>query len=261
MVYQPRAPTPTGMKTMKEGGERARASAAHRTETTDVSAEFDTWLRSRGVWWDSALSTTATNVAAGYGVVATKPLQKGAILVSIPWKACFGASSRNADAELKNEDTQDALAKQLMLEQKRGPSSRWAALLKMLNPSPCPWSWAEEDAAYLDGTELAPVLQVKRQRLRAECEVDVARGRTTVGEYAEACALVAGHANPWYGGSIVPFNCTLNWSPAPNVEFESAERGKKVVGVATRDIAVGEELTQACASAGLDGRLKTRVRA
>ena len=52
--------------------------------------------------------------------------------------------------------------------------------------------------------------------------------------YAAACALVASHANPWFGGSIVPFNWTLNYGPRPNVSFES--EGSVVVGRATRTV-------------------------
>ena len=48
--------------------------------------------------------------------------------------------------------------------------------------------------------------------------------------------------NPFFGGSIVPFNCHLNWSEAPNVVFDA--EGDDVVGRAERPIAAGDELTQ-----------------
>ena len=57
---------------------------------------------------------------------------------------------------------------------------------------------------------------------------------------AAACALVASEANPWFGGSIVPFNWTLNYAREPNVAFES--EAACVVGRAARAIREGEEV-------------------
>ena len=35
---------------------------------------------------------------------------------------------------------------------------------------------------------------------------------------------VTSHLNPWFGGAVVPFNCTLNFSDEPNVVFEAEVR-------------------------------------
>lgn len=219
------------------------------TSTTDAGKhggeyEYAAWLRSRGVSWnEDALTTTTAGVVAGWGVVATEALSAGDVLFSIPREACFGARAANADAPPLEADTQEYLATLLLRERKKGTTSSWAPLVAMLTETSCPFAWPEAAQRYLDGTELAPVLVVKRQKLATERAGASALQRVKAREYAKACALATSHANPWFGGSIVPFNTTLNWSAHPNVEFEPSEGGEAcVVGRATREISSGEEV-------------------
>lgn len=66
------------------------------------------------------------------------------------------------------------------------------------------------------------------------------------------------HTNPWFGVSVVPFNTTLNWDKAPNVEFDleeeeeednslinHSETRQRIVGRAICNIKKGTELFQA----------------
>ena len=207
-------------------------------------ARYAAWVAAQGVHCHESVITTRDGVVAGYGCVATRKLKKGELLFRVPRKACFGPSAgAPIDAEAPG-DTQRRFAVRLLKERAVGSASRWHPLLAVLSPAPCPWIWPEGSERYLDGTELEEVLARKRQRLRCERKKlglsdDAARSR----EYDAACALVASHLNPWFGGSITPVNATLNYAAAPNVEFE-AEGVDTVVARAVRPIAAGEELTQ-----------------
>ena len=90
------------------------------------------------------------------------------------------------------------------------------------------------------------VLEAKLKRLQTELVGQIAAGkvssRVSAGEYAETCVSLSSCVNPWFGGSLVPFNITLNCSLDPNVSFEPA--GNKVVGRAMQAIQPYEELTQ-----------------
>ena len=60
--------------------------------------------------------------------------------------------------------------------------------------------------------------------------------------------ILHSHVNPWFGGSFVPFNTTLNWGSVANVEF-CLQQGNnaiatEIVGKAICDIAKGCELFQ-----------------
>ena len=207
-------------------------------------ARYAAWVAAQGVHCHESVITTRDGVVAGYGCVATRKLKKGELLFRVPRKACFGPSAgAPIDAEAPG-DTQRRFAVRLLKERAVGSASRWHPLLAVLSPAPCPWTWPEGAERFLDGTELEVVLARKRQRLRCERKKlglsdDAARSR----EYDAACALVASHLNPWFGGSITPVNATLNYAAAPNVEFE-AEGVDTVVARAVRPIAAGEELTQ-----------------
>jgi len=207
-------------------------------------ARLAVWLAAQGVQCHESVITTRDGVVAGYGCVATRKLKKGELLFRVPRKACFGPrAGAPIDAEAPG-DTQRRFAVRLLKERALGSASRWHPLLAVLSPAPCPWIWPEGSERFLDGTELEEVLARKRQRLRCERKKiglsdDAARSR----EYDAACALVASHLNPWFGGSITPVNATLNYAAAPNVEFE-AEGVDTVVARAVRPIAAGEELTQ-----------------
>ena len=58
------------------------------------------------------------------------------------------------------------------------------------------------DRALLQGTELEAVVQLKVARLDAERRLveEVLKERVSRRTYAHACAIVASHANPWFGG-------------------------------------------------------------
>ena len=181
-------------------------------------AAYELWLRERGVRWDDAVSITTEGVAAGWGCVATCAIKKGSKLFQVPAAACFGARSRKPDTNPDGKDSQQRLAVALLAEREKGASSAWAPMLSMLCADPgCPWRWPVEAQRYLDGTELEPVLRLKRERLEAESRSLGLKAYA----YEAACALVASEANPWFGGSVVPFNWTLNYAPLPNVSFES----------------------------------------
>ncbi|EOD34398.1 hypothetical protein EMIHUDRAFT_449359, partial [Emiliania huxleyi CCMP1516] len=207
-----------------------------------LAATLARWLKSRGVVWSSArVATTREGVVAGYGCVALQPLRRGEELFRVPRAACLGATSAGADADVTDGDCQRRLALALL-----EATADWAPFLAMLTPARCPWVWSESERRLLDGTELEPVVEAKLRALAEEhASLPQAVAEACGAErYAELCALAASHANPWWGGCIAPFNTTLNWARRPNVSFEP--RGSKwVVGVATRRIRAGEELTQA----------------
>ncbi|CAK0843933.1 unnamed protein product [Prorocentrum cordatum] len=145
------------------------------------------------------------------------------------------------------------MARLLLRERAAGSGSAWAPLLRVLSAAQCPWTWPASGRCCLAGTELAPVLWAKLVRLDTEYEKLPREFRTGRAEYREVCALVSATINPWFGGSIVPFNCTLNYSSAPpNVRFESDEGGRAVIGRALRTVQAGEELTQEYADSQAD---------
>ena len=239
------------------GRKRKVGDSADSVTPSDDEQAYAAWLRSKGVWWrEDAVAIGSENVVAGWGVVATANIKKGELLFTVPWQACLGARSKKVDAGPPEGDTQAHLAGCLLREQAKGGQSSWSPLLRMLTRAPCPWVWPKDATSYLTGTELEPVLKVKSRRLASEHSASKELQRYSAAEYAEACALAVSHINPWFGGSVVPFNTTLNWSAQPNVEFDAAasfsassrSSGRSsVAGRATRDISIGEELTQECA--------------
>ena len=118
--------------------------------------------------------------------------------------------------------------------------SRWRPFLRTLKPAPCPWTWNAKDRALLQGTELEAVVQLKVARLDAERRLveEVLKERVSRRTYAHACAIVASHANPWFGRSLTPFNCTLNYSKEDHITFEEDE--DLVIGRARFDTHAGE---------------------
>ena len=217
-------------------------STCHEVESTTTSVAYDSWLATHGVYCHEAIVTTRTGVVSGFGCVATRKLRRGEVLFRVPRGACFGPDPGAAiDAEAPG-DTQQRFAARLIEETRKGAASEWAPLLSVLTPAPCPWIWPEAALRFLDGTELQEVLKRKQKRMRLERR-ELGLPKECAREYAEACALVASHLNPWFGGSVTPVNCTLNYSAAPTVEFE-AEGCGTVVARALRTIRPGEELTQ-----------------
>lgn len=207
-------------------------------------ARYHAWVAEQGVYCHEAVATTCEGVVAGYGCIATRKIKRGEVLFRVPRQACFGPKAGAAiDAEPPG-DTQEHFARRLLKERAKGTASRWAPLLGVLTPAPCPWIWPAAAHQFLDGTELQEVLERKRKRLRRERKgTGSDDGDDRSREYDCACALVASHLNPWFGGSITPVNCTLNYAASPNVEFE-AEGADSVVARALRVIPAGEELTQ-----------------
>ena len=168
---------------------RPRASSS--SDATTREHAYATWLRARGVWWkEDALETSQHGVVAGWGVVATQPIDAGELLFKVPQRACFGARSERAKDAPPPEDTQEHLATLILREKKKGSSSVWAPMLEMLTHAPTPWVWPDGAAQFLAGTELEAVLAMKRRRLAAErsASAELTAGWSE-GEYAEACAL------------------------------------------------------------------------
>ena len=230
-----------------DGGEgRSVAVSASGSLGAGAVAQYERWLRARGVRWKEAkLATTDEGVSAGLGCVATAAIADGEALCRVPREACLGASAavEGGDEKALERDTQQQMATTVLAELALGDVSRWAPLLRMASPAGCPWTWPARWRSWLDGTELEEVLRQKMERLEAEwCHVKARRVEAAGGggphEYRQACALVASHLNPWFGGAIVPFNLTLNFAWQPNVRF--AAEGGEVVGRAARAIRPGE---------------------
>jgi len=246
---------------------KRRADQLDAAGADQTDPEFSRWLKARGVIWsERRVATTNKGVVAGYGCVATVPIKRGEELFRVPRAACLGAVADEADAGVvdNEKDSQSRMA--LVLAE---ASEDWAPFVKKLTPAPCPWLWpAATQQRLFAGTELAPVLAMKREVLAAEYAAlpPAVTQRCSLPRYVELCALAASHMNPWFGGSIVPFNTTLNYSLEPNVAFEP--KGTEfVVGIATRKIGAGEELTQEYADATSElvykygpPRLSTRLR-
>lgn len=217
------------------------------------------------------VETTQQNVVAGWGCVAKADIPEGTVLFRIPRSACFiatkdGDNHQDDDHDDDDsyhdpttKDTQKDLALHLL---KHRHSSTWAPFLNLLTPQSLPWTWNEALRDCLQGTELEQVLQNKIRRIQAEYESILnswdaqteKRECITYQEYLDATSIVASHANPWFGVSIVPFNTTLNWGRHVNVEFDLDEMHSDhddnhhsrevVVGRAVRHITNGSELFQ-----------------
>ena len=159
--------------------------------------------------------TYSTRCIAGFGLIATKPLTKGEVLFVTPKSACLVSRKDRGD-------TQRRAATKLIKEARKKSRSRWRPFLRTLKPAPCPWTWNAKDRALLQGTELEAVVQLKVARLDAERRLveEVLKERVSRRTYAHACAIVASHANPWFGRSLTPFNCTLNYAKEDHITFE-----------------------------------------
>ena len=118
--------------------------------------------------------------------------------------------------------------------------SRWRPFLRTLRPAPCPWTWNAKDRALLQGTELEAVVQLKVARLDAERRLveEELSEKVSRRTYAHACAIVASHANPWFGRSLTPFHCTLNYAKEDHITFGEDE--DMVIGRARFDTHAGE---------------------
>ena len=213
-------------------------------------AAFESWLSTHGVSWRADLfgicSASDSAVAAGWGLLAKVPIKPGQELFRVPRRACLGATCDGADDgdDVQFMDSQQKLATTVLQEIALGKKSTWRPMLDMISAAPCPWAWPEEARAFLDGTELAAVVRVKMQRLSEELATIAESANPT--SYREACALVASHANPWFGGqTLVPFNFMMNCSIGGASNVETDADGEFVVGRAVVPIAQGEELVHA----------------
>ncbi|KAL3781297.1 hypothetical protein HJC23_006521 [Cyclotella cryptica] len=240
-------------------------------------SRYHQWLASKNVHVRSDLvETTQQNVVAGWGCVAKANIKEGTLLFRIPRSACFIATkdgntsdddsnsdSNDSDDDSSDDpttkDTQKDLAMHLL---KHKHSSTWAPFLDLLTPQSLPWTWTDQIRECLKGTELEQVVHSKILRIQAEYASiqhswdAQAEKRACISyqEYLDATSIVASHANPWFGVSIVPFNTTLNWGSDVNVEFDLEETQPNgnnnhdceevVVGRAVSDISKGSELFQ-----------------
>ncbi|KAJ8605849.1 hypothetical protein CTAYLR_000525 [Chrysophaeum taylorii] len=152
---------------------------------------------------------------AGLGCIATQTIGENELLFVIPKRACICAEARGGDSQKS------------LVEKLKGPLSA------VLRPAACPFAWPKKAVEFLKGTELERVVAAKRERLRKESRDP---------GYAKKCAIALSHANPWFGMSIVPFACLLNYGKPKNVVF--FESGEYVVGTSTRRIRAGAELFQ-----------------
>ena len=207
---------------------KKRARVIRHDDPRPVPAKvlaYESWMRSRGVTWNDAVSTTDIGVVAGYGCVASRTIKKGVEIFRVPRNACLGATSQVADTgDEVTTDSQLHLANLVLDERAKGEASEWAPMLNMLEyNAPCPWLWPEaQRQAYLKGTELEPVVRLKLERLEQEWRSlekggkggnkGKRGGKKNAGtecshsreSYLEACAMVLSHVNPWFGGAIYP---------------------------------------------------------
>ena len=104
-----------GRKRRRDSSQKAAALPVAEVSDAGAANEaaYAAWLRSRGVTWHSGVHTTREGVVAGWGVVATKRLERGEILFSIPRGACLGACAVRAATVPPAKDTQLPLAKVL----------------------------------------------------------------------------------------------------------------------------------------------------
>jgi hypothetical protein len=216
------------------------ATMANADEASAQQQAYQAWLESNHVFVRTDLvETTNENVVAGWGCVATANIKKGTVLFRIPRAACFAvaASSTNQDKSDCNDDdpttrdSQRSLALHYLHHKSNG---QWSPFLNLLTPQMLPWTLHDELLKCLIGTELELVVHRKLARLQSEYEDLLSSlandGKASnimsvsYGDYLDACSIVASHANPWFGVSIVPFNTTLNWGSEVNVEFDLESR-------------------------------------
>uniref|UniRef100_A0A7S4B3J5 SET domain-containing protein n=1 Tax=Chrysotila carterae TaxID=13221 RepID=A0A7S4B3J5_CHRCT len=190
------------------------------TDQSAIIQAYEAWLRERRVRWATAcMKLTSGGVISGWGYIATQRIEKGKEICRVPRAACFG-STASADIEPPALDSQQRIALLMYKELQLSSKSTWAPFLEILTGKPAsPWCWPADAQRFLEGTELEHVLQEKLRRLEAERKSCGVQGMDA-GEYRRLCALVASTTNPWFGGSIVPFNWTLNYARHPNVSFE-----------------------------------------
>jgi len=233
----------------------------------ELQSNYQKWLDESNIQVQSQLFKTATeNVVAGWGCVATSFIKEGTILFEIPREACFtanefsrgghgdGSSSSEDDEdeadvdEAITSDTQKKLALKLLREMENSERdtrkvSKWKPFLDLLTSHPLPWTWPKSfREKVLLGTELEKVVEKKVERIRKEYKkitsssAAATKGKSkkkscmpnvTYQQYLRATSLVASHANPWFGVSIVPFNTTLNCpnvGDEANVEFDLVKK-------------------------------------
>ncbi len=162
--------------------------------------------------------------------------------------------------EAITSDTQKKLALKLLRDMDDNRSdtrnvTKWKPFLDLLTPHPLPWTWPKQfREKVLLGTELEKVVERKVERVRKEYKKIIASSAAatkgnardsgkkskmayssmqnlTYQQYLRATSLVASHANPWFGVSIVPFNTTLNCpnvGEEANVEFDLVKKKMKV---------------------------------
>lgn len=241
----------------------------HHHQDSPFQTNYQKWLDENNVQVQSQLfKTTTENVVAGWGCVATSFIKEGTILFEIPREACFtsneysrgghgdgSGSSEDDEADVDEaitSDTQKKLALKLLREMENGERdtrkvSKWKPFLDLLTPHPLPWTWPKSfREKVLLGTELEKVVEKKVQRIRKEYKkitsssTVATKGKTkkkscvpniTYQQYLRATSLVASHANPWFGVSIVPFNTTLNCpnvGDEANVEFDLVKKKIKL---------------------------------
>ena len=231
---------------------KRRVDSLEPEELAEEADEYSRWLRAHGVVWSGRrLRTTTDGVVAGWGCVATAQIKRGEELVRIPRAACLGAEAAEADADVQDNE-KDSQRRMALVLGRASASDEWAPFVRKLTRASCPWLWPEaEQQRLFKGTELGPVLAMKRKALAEEHAALPPDTAYSLEEYVELCGLAASHLNPWFGGCIAPFNTTLNYSSEPNVGFEP-KGADFVVGVALRKISAGEELTQEYADATTD---------
>lgn len=214
---------------------------------------YEAWLRARDVTWSPLLQTTDVGVIAGTGVLALNFIASGTVICRIPKAACFGApANSHVDDEPSDGDSQKRLAELYLKEKALGDESEWKPFLDILQPAQCPYLWSSTAQSWLLGTDLSPVLSSKTARLNSEHNslVNTLPSPVPYPTYLQACSLISSVLNPWYGGTLTPFNVSLNCSSSPSTTFTSSD--DYVIGVTSRDINKGEEITHAYCSTRAD---------
>ena len=234
-------------KMEKAAKRQRREKPAGCINKEQIARRYAVWLEARGAWWAKEAVRMEYTEATGWGVVALCGSGQGTVLFRVPRSACFGVQDCAVGTLSDEETTQDSQARLAclhMAERAKGAASMWAPRLDMFDSDPAanPFTWPAEQQAWLDGTDLEAVLCVKRARL----EQELANAECTLksAEYRTACAIVASHVNPWFGGSMCPFNELLNYNDNPSVVFQvDPECEAAIIGVATRDIMAGDQVT------------------
>ena len=86
---------------------RKRTAFGASVDTARKVADYEAWLRHRGVTWHEAVQTTSEGVVAGLGCRLSAKVQSGEVLFRIPRRACLGAQPHSpADEEPTCGDTQ-----------------------------------------------------------------------------------------------------------------------------------------------------------